>query len=204
MKNMKYNLAVAVCLLCLSAVGQQRMLKLEVAYKAAMPMGNFKTITDKTSLNGWEAAFMYGLTDAISVGVQSGFQDFYQKYGRQVYHESGGAISAVITNSVQVIPLLLKGKYTFTKSGVVQPFAALGIGGSLVQYQKYYGQFADSRSGFSFAAQPEVGVRIPVGQAKRTGLYIAAAYNYIPFKGVDADGLHHASIKAGVNIPVRQ
>lgn len=204
MTRHNYKLAFLFCLLCFGAAGQQRILKLEAGYKAAMPMGNFKTITDKTSLNGWEAAFMYGLTDQISVGLQSGFQDFYQKYGRQVYHGDGGDISAVITNSIQVIPLLLKGRYLFAEDGVVQPFAALGIGGSLVQYRKYYGQFADSRSGFGFTVQPEAGVRIPVGQAKRTTINLAAAYNYTPFKGLDADGLNHASIKAGISIPVRQ
>jgi hypothetical protein len=204
MKLVKNNLVFLSCLLCLAASSQQRVLKLEVAYKAAMPMGNFKNITDKTSLNGWEAAVMYGLTDKIAVGVQSGFQDFYQKYGRQVYHGSGSNISAVITNSVQVIPLLLKGKYTFTESGAIQPFAALGVGGSLVQYSKYYGQFADASSGFGFSAQPEVGIHIPVGQAKRVGINIAAAYNFTSYKQLDADGLNHATIKAGVSIPMRQ
>jgi hypothetical protein len=191
-------------LLCLGASSQQRTVKLDVAYKAAMPLGNFKNLTDKTSLNGWEAAVLYGLTDQISVGLQSGFQDFYQKYDRQVYHGPGSDISAVITNSIQVIPVLLKGKYTLTKSGVIQPFAALGVGGSLVQYRKYYGQFADSKSGLSFMAQPEVGVHIPVGQAKRMGINIATAYNMVPFKGLDADGLNHASVKVGVSIPMRQ
>lgn len=201
----KYSVVVlSVLLLGLSARSQERTLKLDVAYKAAMPIGNFKNLTDKTSLNGWEAALMYTITGQVALGFQSGFQDFYQKYGRQVYHGAGGDISAVITNSIQVIPLLLKGKYLFTKAGMVQPFAALGVGGSLVQYSKYYGQFSDSRSTFAFMAQPEVGMHIPVSRARGIGVNIAAAYNYLPYKGLDADGLHHASVKAGISIPLRQ
>src|SRR5215218_10477760 len=98
MKTAKYNLAVAICLLCLSVSSQRGTVKLDVNYSIAQPLGNFKDITDKTSFNGWDAAVMYGITDQVEVGVMTGFQDFYQKYGRQVYHSSGSDISAVITN----------------------------------------------------------------------------------------------------------
>lgn len=204
MKQLKQKLAfVSLMLLCLGASSQQRSLKLDVNYKAAMPVGNFKNLTDKASFNGWEAAIMYGVTDQVSIGVQTGFQDFYQKYGRQVFHSGGRDLSAVISNSVQVMPLLLKGKYTFTQSRMVQPFVGLGVGGNLVQYTKYYGQFTDARSKFGFMAQPEIGLHMPVGKTKRAGVHIAAAYNYAPFTYNDADGLDHTSLKAGVSIPLR-
>jgi hypothetical protein len=206
MKHRKYNFVIIISLVLLGLHGhsQQRTLRFEAGYNVAMPMGNFKDLTNKTSFNGWQAALMYGITDQVSLGVQSGFQDFYQKYPRQVYHGAGTDISAVITNSIQMIPVLLKGKYLLTQSGIVQPFVALGVGGGLVQYSKYYGAFSDTHSGFSFMAQPEVGIHIPVGQTKRVGINIAAAYNYVPYKGLDANGLHHASLKAGVSIPLRQ
>ena len=149
----KYSMALfALMAVGLTASSQARTLKLDVSYKIAMPMGNFKNLTDKASMIGWEAGLIYNITDQAGVGFQTGFQDFYQKYDRQVYHGGGSDISAVITNSVQLIPLLLKGKYLFTKTGVVQPFVALGVGGGLVQYSKYYGQFSDAHSGFSFMA----------------------------------------------------
>lgn len=203
MKTLKYNLLFVICLLCLAARSQQRTVTFEIAQKTSMPLGNFKTITDKISANGWEAAVMYGLSDNVSLGLQAGFQDFYQKYGRQVYHGAGGDLSAVISNSVQVMPLLLKGKYVFHKTSAVRPFAALGVGGSLVQYGKYYGQFSDARSGFVFTAQPELGIAIPVGRYKRAGINIAAAYNYTPFRQAGADGMNTVGIKAGVSLPLR-
>jgi len=199
----KFNLALLSLLLCLGASSQQRSVKLDVSYKMAFPTGNFKNLTDKSSFNGWEAALMYGITDQLSVGVQTGFQDFYQKYDRETFHTPGSDLSAVITNSVQITPLLLKGAYAFTESNTVQPFVALGVGGSLVQYRKYYGQFSDSRSAFGFMAQPELGVKAAIGRAKRTSVHVAAAYDYVPFSYSDADGLHHASLKAGVSIPLR-
>ena len=203
MKMKKFNIALlSVLLLCLSASSQERTLKFDIGYSVAMPLGGFRDLVDKTSFNGWDASLMYGITNQVSIGLGSGFQDFYQKFPRQVYHGQGTDISAVITNSIQTIPLLLKGKYLFTQSGPVQPFAALGLGGTLVQYSKYYGQFADSKSAFGFTAQPEVGVHIPVG--RKVGINVAAAYNYVPVKALDADGLSHASVTAGISVPLHQ
>lgn len=184
------------------AFSQQGTLKLDLNYKVGVPTGSFRDLVSKTSANGWEAGVLYNITDQIAAGFQTGFQDYYQKYPRQVYHGEAGDISAVISNSVQVIPLLLKGKYSFSETGVVRPYAALGLGGSLVQYAKYYGQFSDAHSGFGFTAQPEVGVQIPVGRSVMIG--VGAAYNYLPIKILDANGLHQASAKVGISVPLRQ
>jgi hypothetical protein len=180
MKQIKYSFCfIALLLSGYLASSQKGTTKLDASYKVAVPMGNLRNLISETSGRGWEAAILFGITDAASVGLQAGFQDFYQKYDRQVIHGQGSAISAVITNSVQVIPLMVKGRYLLAQNSTVQPYAALAVGGALVQYRKYYGQFADSRS--------------------KVGL----AYNYIPYKAMDADGLHHASLKAGVSIPLR-
>lgn len=202
--NVKYSFFLFCCVLCLAAQSQQGTVKLDLSYNVAMPVGNFKKLTDKTALNGWHAAVVYNITDQVGVGLQTGFQDFYQKYNRQVYHGSGSDLSAVVSNSVQLVPLLLKGVYTFSTKGMVRPFVGLGVGGSLVQYRKFYGQFADSHSAFSFSAQPALGVQVPVGQARRTTIHLGAAYTYLPYKGLDADGLNHVSLKAGLAIPLRQ
>jgi outer membrane protein W len=183
---------------------QEGLWKINPEYSVAIPTGALKNLTDKTSLRGWNVSALYGVTDQLSVGLATGFQDFYQKYPRTVFHEPGSDFSAVITNSIQVIPIMLKAKYQFSQQGFVQPYASLAAGGNFVQYQKYYGQFVDSRSKFGFAAQPELGINIPIGEMKRTGINLAAAYNFMPFKYNDADGFNHISLKAGVNIPLRR
>ena len=183
---------------------QQGAWKLSPGYSVAIPMGGLKNLVDETSTRGWNASVMYGITDKASVGIASGFQDFYQKYPRETLHDQGSDLSAVISNSIQVIPIMLKGKYNFSNEGVIQPFAALATGGNFIQYQKYYGQFVDSRSKFGFAAQPEIGLHIPISKMRKIGLDVAAAYNIMPFKYNDADGLNHIAVKAGINIPLQR
>ncbi len=197
--------SLSILLFQLSAWSQEGRWKLNASYSVGIPVGNLKNLTNEASFRGWNATAMYGVTEQISVGLATGFQDFYQRYPRTILHDEGSDISAVITNSIQVTPIMLKATYHFSQDGRLQPFASLAAGGNFIQYQKYYGQFADSRSKFGFAAQPELGIHIPLSSKLRNiGLNIAAAYNFMPFKYNDADGLHHISAKAGVNIPIRR
>jgi len=183
---------------------QERAWQFNAGYSVAIPTGNFKNLVDETSLRGWNASVMHGVTDKVSVGFASGFQDFYQKYPREVLHGQGSDVSAVVSNSIQTIPIMLKGKYNFLHEGFIQPFAALGAGGNFIQYQKYYGQFVDSRSKFGFAAQPEIGVHVSISKMRRIGLDISATYSIMPFKYNDADGLNHMAVRAGITIPLQR
>ena len=187
-----------------SLFGQQGAWKFNAGYSVAFPTGNLKNLVDETSLRGWSAAVLYGVTEKASVGIASGFQDFYQKYPREVLHGEGSDVSAVVSNSIQVIPIMLKGKYNFLQDGRVQLFAAMAAGGNFIQYNKYYGQFVDSRSKFGFAAQPEIGMYIPISKMRRIGLDFSAAYSIMPFKYNDADGLGHIALRAGINIPLQR
>ena len=177
--------------------------KLEINYSAAVPVSSFRNLTNQVSARGIQGSIMFGVSDKLSLGLQSGFQDFYQKYPREVYTETGYGLSAVITNSIQVTPLMAKAKYRFNSTGMVQPYVALAAGGNLISYNKYYGQFVDGKTSIGFAAQPELGIHIPLGAAKRSAFNLSAGYNYMPFKYNDADGLHHASMRAGFSFPLK-
>src|SRR6266540_1078215 len=91
-----------------SVQAQERELQFDINYNISIPGGSFKTdAVDKTSFRGWTANLLYNVTDKISIGLGTGFQDFYQKFPRAVYKlQEGGEVSAVITNSIQTIPIL--------------------------------------------------------------------------------------------------
>jgi hypothetical protein len=205
MKTHQYWLLSLIALMVgITSRSQQGEKKLELNYTAGIPTGNLKNLTDQVSWRGMEGAFLYGVTDQISVGLETGFQDFYQKFPRKVFSESGADLSAVITNSIQVLPIMVKGRYRFSPAGAVEPYVSLAAGGNMISYEKYYGQFVDEKTSFGFAAQPELGLRIPVGASKRSGFHLAAAYNFMPFRYNDADGLSHAVLKAGFSFGLNE
>lgn len=182
---------------------QESSLRLNINYTVASPSGGFKDFIEETSWRGWTANLLYGVSDKISVGLGIGFHDFYQKYPRAVYTlQEGGEISAVITNSVQTIPLLASVQYNFMPEAAVQPYVGAGIGGNFILYHQYLGQFANTRNDFGFAVRPEAGIYIPIGK-RDFGININGVYNYMPYKKAGFDNVNSWGIGAGVRFSLR-
>ena len=206
MKSLR-NIIITLTIILLvhgSLWSQQGALKFNANYSVAIPTGQFKDLTDQPSGRGLYAGVLYGATDQLFIGLSVGFQDFYQKYSRTVLHDGGSDLSAVISNSIQTIPILAKAKYIFSQEGTLRPYGAVGAGVNLGRYEKYYGQFVDSYSKIRFAAQPEAGINIPVGSMKRAMIELAAAYSILPFQYNDADGFNHLSLKLGISVPMQR
>lgn len=186
------------------AQAQEGRVSLNLNYSINSPTGSFKDFIDKTSYRNWAASLLYGINDKLSVGLGTGFQDFYQKYPRQVYKlEGGGDISAVVSNSVQAIPLLAQVQYNFTPRAAVQPYVGVGVGGNLVLYRQYLGEFGNSKNKFGFAARPEAGVFIPFRKGGPAGITLRADYNYMPVKYNDLDGMSNWGAGIGVKFPLQ-
>lgn len=193
-------------LLCsvISVNAQQRALQMNINLSGAAPLGDFKEIVPSTSIRGWNASVLYGITDKISVGLGAGFQDYYHKNERQMYRSTDGDISAVLSYSIQTIPVLLTGRYNFMPESVVQPYAGLGLGGNMVMYRQLLGEFGGTETSFKFAARPELGIQIPFRKGGETAFNLGAAYNYMPFNENSLSNLNNISIQAGIKFPMRR
>lgn len=204
MKHYKAGFLFVFVLLFSAAQAQQGETKLDIRYNVALPMGDFKNYVSSTSFRGFNASVLHGVSDKVSVGLEAGFQDYYQKYPRQMYHFSDGSdVSAVVSYTIQTIPVLAKLKYNFNTESQIQPYAALGVGGNLIAYNQLYGQFGEQQTKFGFAAKPEAGLFIPF-RNKVSGFGIGASYNIMPFKEGDFKNLNNVSIHAGFSIPLRK
>lgn len=206
MKKIRISLIAIVILLGYTAVhAQSKELQMNINYSLGFPMGSFKDVIQKNSYRGWQGSILYGINDKISVGLGSGFQDFYQKNERQVYKSSDGSdISAVLTHSIQTIPILLQGKYNFSPQAAIQPYAALGVGGNMVMYRELLGEFGGTKTSFGFAARPEAGVFIPLSKSRETGLNLGASFNYMPFNKNNIASLNSIGVSAGIKFPLRK
>jgi opacity protein-like surface antigen len=206
MKSFKIIVSLLTSVFSFSALHAQKgKTSLSIEYNVGVPMGSFKDNVSNTSFRGFQAAVLHGLSDRFSIGFGTGFQDFYQKDPRQLYKFSDGSdVSAVVTHSIQTIPLLVTGKYSFTPGGAVQPYAALGVGGNMISYAELQGQFGGTQTKFGFAARPEAGVYIPFSKTGEAGLTLGASYNIMPFSQDNFSNLNHVGLHAGVSIPLRK
>ena len=185
--------------------GQGRWM-MGVNYSVAGPVGDFKNYVGKTSPRGWNANIDYQVTEKISAGLFVGFQDFYEKKDRALYKTVDGSdISAVLSNSVQMIPILANVRYQFLSTGTVQPYGALGIGANIIMNSQYLGEFAVSENKFGFAVRPAAGVFVPFRKESETGLNLSGAFNYMPHSSdnIDVGNLSHWSVGIGIRFRMR-
>jgi opacity protein-like surface antigen len=207
--NMKARIvcAIVVGILCIPAVnyGQSR-LRATLGYSVAGPTGDFSKVIEKPSFRGWRGAVEYSLTPAASIGLGFGFQDFYQKNDRKVYTDGEGQdISGVVTNSIQTIPVMIKGKYKFGEEGGIRPFVGAGIGGNVVFNEELIGQFRNnSENKVRFAAEPEIGVFIPFRKGGETGLELSGAYTFAPYNLSGIKNLNTWGVRAGIGFGLRR
>ncbi|HKG67529.1 MAG TPA: hypothetical protein VKA92_01580, partial [Segetibacter sp.] len=70
----------AVCIFTISASAQNKI-KMELSYNISTPMGSFKNdYISKTSFRGATGEISYTFSPKFSLGLQSGYQNYYEKF----------------------------------------------------------------------------------------------------------------------------
>lgn len=205
MKKLAIVLSVLASVLITSGTFAQanNKWKLQLGYNVSAPLGSFKNdFISNTSFRGGVGEISYTINPKVSVGLASGYQDYYQKYGRGVYHTQGNEmVSAVISNSMQIVPVLLKG--TFSPMGnttsLIKPYVSAGAGVNLVNYRQYLGEFPTSDASGAFAAQAGLGVLVPFNKNdSNTGFKLGGTYNYAAYNKNGISNLNSVGVNAGV------
>jgi opacity protein-like surface antigen len=202
----RINIVMMVVLILagsITAHAQKGELKLDVNYSVGFPLGTYKDLMKDHSYKGWQANLLYGINDRFSIGLGTGLQDFYNKVDRKIYNTGDGQISAVVSNSIQTVPILLTGRYQFNNDKAIQPYASLGVGGNMIMYSQYLGEFGDNQNSFGFAVRPELGVFVPFRKGGDYGFQVGGNFNYMPYKKNGLENLNHASVFAGIRLPLR-
>lgn len=206
MKRIKIALItmIAFSLGAIHASAQRGEVRMIASVAGATPLGDFKDVVDKTSVRGADVNILYGLNEKFSLGLNIGFQDFYQKFPRALYKLSDGSdISAVITNSVQTLPLLATARYNFMPEARVQPYATAGAGAAFVTNKQYLGEYPNENNKFSFAAKPGIGVYIPFRKQGQVGLNLGVNYHYIAYKEAGISNLSYLGFTVGIGFPMQ-
>ena len=207
---MKKNIIVS-CLLVVSIlftqslIAQKNPLTLELNYNYSMPLSGFKSdLVSNSSPRGFRGSIMYPFNSKIAAGVQFGFQDYYQKYARGTYHSGPSQdISAVISNSIQTTPIIVKAKYYPLTESYVKPYISAGAGGNLVNFKQYFGEFGSTQTNFGFLAEAGVGVMVPFKKMSTSGFFIGGTYDYAPYNKNGYKDLNSINFQAGVNFEIR-
>ena len=207
-KNIIICMTIVSTLFTLSASAQQR-LKMELGYNIASPLGSFKNdFINKTSFKGATGELSYAFSPKFQLGLHSGFQSYYQKYDRQQYKLEGNqTVSAVVTNTMEIVPVMLRGTFfpmAANTAAKIQPYVSAGAGVNMVNYGQYLGEFGGVEASTPFAAQAGAGIKIPFGNSyNQTAFKIGATYNYANYKRNELTNLNTVGFNAGVVFPLK-
>lgn len=198
------GLCILMCF-ALPANAQKGPLKLDLNYNYSIPVSGFKNdLISNGSPRGFMGGLMYSFSDQLSAGLSFGFQDYYQKYPRAIYNlDKTQQISAVVTNSIQTTPVLLKAKYFPQSNSFLKPYVSLGAGANIIDFKQYYGEFGNSQSTVGFRAQGGLGLMIPFKKTSTSALNLGATYDYAPYKKNGYKDLNSVNIQAGVVIELK-
>lgn len=207
MKKLKISIAALCSLLffSLAASAQKGNLKLGLNYNYSLPVSGFNTdLISNSSSRGFEGSLMYGFTNKLQGGLSFGFQDYYQKYPRDTYPLGKTQdVSAVISNSIQTTPVMLKVKYAPLNIVAVKPYVSLGAGVNIIDFKQYLGEFGSSETNAGFVAQGGLGVIVPFGRTKTSGINVGANYSYAPYKKYSYKDLNSVNFQAGVFFAIK-
>ena len=197
----KYTAVVLVVLTISTKSMAQHTLEFAASYNVNIPVSSFKDYITNPAYKGFTAGLYYPISDQFKLGLTIGYNDYYQKYSRQVYQQDKtSAVSAVLSNSIQQFPVLISANYTLTKTGFMRPYIGAAGGVNFISFDQYLGEFDSPQSMVKTFLQGEAGVLIPLSKSSPTALKIGANYNYAPFKNNGTDNLNTWGIFAGIRV----
>lgn len=206
MKKIKIMVAVlGLFLIAQSATAQSKNLKLDLNYNYSMPVSQFNSdLVSDNSPRGFMGALMYSFSDKLSAGLGFGFQDYYQKYPRQLYTIGKSQdVSAVLSNSIQTTPVILKAKYFPLTRSFLKPYVSVGAGANIVDFNQYLGEFGSGQTNVKFRAQGGLGLLIPFTKFGSSGINLGATYDYAPYNKFGYNDLSSVNFQAGVTVNLK-
>lgn len=182
----------------------QNEVQFNANYNINFPSGHdFRNMVKHPAYKGFTAGFSYAFDSCLRAGISVGYNDYYQKYPRQVYSNGPGSdISAVISNSIQQVPLLATIDYSILRRGTIRPYIGGGVGINFITLDQYLGEFDNPVNSTKFALRGEAGITIPLSHWRSTAIRIGGSYNYAPYHKYGIDNLDNWGVHAGITIPM--
>lgn len=167
---------------------------ISVQYDMSFGTGDLGNYISAWSFRGASAQYRYAVTHNILVGIDAGWNVFYEKMGYDSYTSGTKTITGVQYRYQNEVPLLAAADYVFMPEKNVQPYIGVGIGTIYSERQTWMGVWGVEQNPWQFALKPEVGLmyKISFGTALKLGLKY-----YNGFKAGDLENQGYFTIAVG-------
>ncbi|GAL85208.1 hypothetical protein Cpin_2233 [Sporocytophaga myxococcoides] len=164
--------------------------------------GDLKSYIDKKLFDGFSIESRYFINKNLSVGLNLGYNDFRKYFDRQEYPTASGNISAVQTRYFNTVPVLATGFYYLNSISAFKPYAGIGIGAFVSNYQKYLSTLESKHTKTSFGLRPEIGTLINLKNG--LGLIVSGRYNYATYSYQEFSSLGYFEFNFGLSFSIEK
>jgi long-subunit fatty acid transport protein len=187
---------------------QHDKLSMGIQLQAAIPTGSFNSnLVNSSTFRGASLDVLYRIAPQWKIGGAVQYQDFYQKNPRALYNLGDGSlVSGVLSNSIQTIPLMIKGMWLpmGESESAWKPFVQAGAGVNFIQYEQLLGRFtAQNNNTTKMAFQLGGGMLYDIGKRKNISAMLSAQYHIMPFNKLNTPNLNHLGIGIGVRFKLK-
>src|SRR6187397_1442830 len=165
------------------------------SYSIAMPTGNLSDYIGQTSFRGISFEWNTRIKPNVELGLESGWNVFYEKVGEKVYTEGTASVSGTQYRYTNAVPIIAGAKYHFKNDSKIKPYGGVGLGTVYVDRDTDLGMYRISTQEWQFSVRPELGIRYELG-GQGTALQIGAKY-YANSETDNLDGQPFVAINIG-------
>lgn len=164
-------------------------------YSIGFGLGDLGDYISQPSFRGITFDWSKNVNPNLTVGVEFGWNLFYERKDYDTYTNETAALSGVQYRYNNQFPMLGTVNYVFSPDQLLKPYAGLGIGTMYSLRNTDMGQWTLEEDAWHFALKPEVGILYEVGGG--THLKAAAKY-YTGFSAGDLDTQSYFALNLGV------
>ena len=162
-------------------------------------MGDLQDYNSSVSFRGISLEFNKSIKQNVDVGLESGWNVFYDREDAKVYTEETASISGVQYRYTNAVPIILGGKYYFKAGNEnLRPDGGVGLGTLFVNRSTDFGLYRISTEAWQFCIRPELGLRFDVPGG--AGFILGGKY-YAGFETDDLSAQSYFTINIGVVFP---
>jgi outer membrane protein W len=158
-------------------------------------MGNLHDYITKTSWRGISLEFLKHAKPGVAVGLETGWNVFYEKVEKQPYKDGTTTITGITYRYTNAVPILVESKwYPTHETKTTNPYVGVGVGTLFVSRSTDFGLYRITTDSWQFCVRPEAGVLFSI----EPGLKAMLGAKYYPgFNTSKLDGQGYLSFNVG-------
>jgi opacity protein-like surface antigen len=159
-------------------------------------MGDLHDYSTKTSFRGYNMEFLHHAKPGVVVGVETGWNVFYERVDKQDYKQGTATISGVQYRYTNSVPIIAETKfYPMSDKKMVNGYVGAGVGTVYASRSTDFGLYRINKDAWQFCLRPEAGMVINMHPGLKA---ILGVKYYVALNSSDLDGQSFLSANIGL------